>query len=434
MEIGSVIAACCMMSLCAAELSLEERLFRVREAIRCSDLKWTAEITDAARHDADPPIAPADTSALGGETKAESIRVEPPEDLPEFFDWRSQREADWTTPARNQGPCGACWAFVAIAIVEAQLNIFADNPDLNLNLSEQELVSYAGDSGCSGGNEMEALDYILDHGVVDEACLPYQADAQPHPFCHDADERRQRIAEVLRLEGSQPMTPEEIKSALVTRGPVGIMIGANVQHDFKFYTGGIYEPTDTEPSLGAHLVLLVGYDDGEGCWVIKNSWGREWGEDGFARLRYGVCDVEQNAYVAGAHVSSLNLKDGDGDGFYDTATGGDDTDDSDPDIHPGAIYQVFYKDFMTDTKWRRIGDPICAISENIGVLDESAERMRFYCVFLSNPLMRDEDGDGLPDAWKSVPDLRPIRHKGEIGLMWTAIPPSIGVIRNAREP
>lgn len=415
-------------------LSLEERLFRVREAIRRSNLKWKAEITEAAKLDADRPVALADVGTYPCGTENAAVKLVVLADIPESFDWREHRGGDWTTPAKNQGPCGACWAFVAVAIVETQMNIFADNPDLNLDLSEQELISYLGDSGCGGGSEIDALNYIREKGIVDEGCLPYRADDQLYPFCGDADQRRQQIAQVLRIEGSKPMTAEEIKGALVTRGPVGILIGAKVRDDFKFYAGGIYEPTDTEPSLGAHLLLLVGYDDDESCWVIKNSWGRTWGEDGFGRLRYGLCDVEQNAYLAGAEVSSLNLKDSDGDGFYDTATGGDDHDDSNADIHPGGEYQVFYRDFMTDPEWRRIDKPIRAVSTEIGVLDVSAGRMRFYYVMATNPLLRDEDGDGLPDSWKSVPDLRPIRYEEEVGLIWTAVPPSDGITSDARDP
>ena len=418
----------------ARPAKLNERLLWVREAIRRSNLKWKAEITEAAKLDADTPVALADANAYAGETENATVKLEVLADIPESFDWRNHRGGDWTTPARNQGPCGACWAFVAVGIAEAQLKIYADNPDLDLDLSEQELVSYLGDSGCGGGSEIDALNYIREKGVVDEGCLPYRADDQLYPFCDDADARRQQIAQVLRLEGSKPMTPEEIRSALVTRGPVGILIGAKVRNDFKFYAGGVYEPTETEPSLGAHLVLLVGYDDDESCWIIKNSWGTTWGEDGFGRLRYGLCDVEQNAYLAGAEVSSLNLKDSDGDGFCDAATGGDDTDDSNPNIHPGAEYQVFYKNFMTDPEWRRIGEPIRAISAEIGVLDVSAGRMRFYRVQATNPLLRDEDSDGLPDSWKSVPDLRPIRYEEEVGLIWTAIPPSNGVTSDARDP
>lgn len=432
--IATVIAACGTASLRAAELPLEKRLLRVQDAIRRSDLKWKAEITEAAKLDCSRGIARANANLYPDETENKAVKIELLQDLPESFDWRNHRGGDWTTPAKNQGSCGACWAFVAVAIVEAQLNLFADNPDLDLNLSEQELVSYAGDAGCSGGDEMGALDYIRETGIVDEGCLPYRADAQLYPFCEDADARRQWIAGVLRIEGSKPMTPEEIKNALVTKGPVGILIGAKVQNDFKFYTGGVYEPTNTEPSLGAHLVLLIGYDDGESCWVIKNSWGTVWGEDGFARLRYGVCDVEQNAYLAGAEVSSVNLKDSDGDGFYDTATGGDDTDDSNANIHPGAVYQVFYKDFMANPEWRRIGEPIRAVLAEIGVLDVSADRMRFYRVLATAPLFRDDDADGLPDSWQPPPDLRPIRSGQEIGMVWTAVPPSIGFASDAHDP
>jgi len=408
---------------CVSGIRLERRLEQVREGIRQRGLDWKAQMTQVAKLDCRSPPEFPNRELDQGKMPARTVRIEVLEELPESFDWRDHRGEDWTTPARNQGPCGACWAFVAIGIVEAQFNIFANNPHLDLDLSEQELVSFHGDSGCGGGSEMEALGYIRENGIVDEACLPYRADDAQYPFCGDADERRQWIQDALRIEGGKPMTPEEIKSALITKGPVGILIGAKVRNDFKFYAGGIYEPTDAEPSLGAHSLLLVGYDDGDGCWVIKNSWGRQWGEDGFARLRYGICDVEQNGYLRGAEVSSFNLKDSDRDGFFDVATGGDDCDDSDPNVHAGREYQVFYKDSLREAQWRRIDGPIRAVGATTGVLDVSAPRMRFYRVMETSPMMREDDRDGIPDSWRPVAGLKPIRHDGEIGLTWSSVPP-----------
>jgi C1A family cysteine protease len=408
----------------AREAGLEEKLARVQKAICERGLKWRAKMTEVASLEAETEALPLESELCLSEGPARSMRIEVLEELPESFDWRDYRGGDWTTPARNQGRCGACWAFCAVGVVEAQFNIFANNPDLDLDLSEQELISFQGSSGCGGGSEMAALSYIRDTGIVDEGCLPYRADDAQYPFCDDANDRRQWIEEALRIERSDPMTPEEIKSALIANGPVGILIGAKVRNDFKFYAGGIYEPTETEPSLGAHSVLLVGYNDAEGCWVIKNSWSAAWGEEGFARLRYGVCDVEENAYLRGATVSSLNLKDSDGDGFFDVATGGNDYDDSDANVHPGGEYRVFYKDSLTLPEWGMVDARIVAVAAVTGVLDTSADRMRFYRVMEISPLMRDEDGDGIPDSWRPVVGLKPIRYEGDIGLIWESVPPA----------
>ena len=107
--------------------------------------------------------------------------------VPASFDWRTFAGQDWITPVKNQLTCGACWAFSTVGLTEAQQNILAKNPNLDLDLSEQYLVSDCFVSGnCSAGIEGSALEYIRDFGIPDEACYPYRnADSLCSERCSD---------------------------------------------------------------------------------------------------------------------------------------------------------------------------------------------------------------------------------------------------------
>jgi len=94
--------------------------------------------------------------------------------LPSAFDWRNKDSADWTTPVKDQGYCGSCWAFSAVGVTEAQYDIASGNPDLDFDLSEENLVSNCSDAGtCCGGWHEEALKFIKNRGITDEECFPY---------------------------------------------------------------------------------------------------------------------------------------------------------------------------------------------------------------------------------------------------------------------
>ena len=95
---------------------------------------------------------------------------------PSSFDWRNYAGQDWMTSVKDQASCGGCWAFSAVGTTEAVHNIAASDPTLDLNLSEEYLVSdcYADlDQSCCGGWQSEALKFIRDNGIPDEACLPW---------------------------------------------------------------------------------------------------------------------------------------------------------------------------------------------------------------------------------------------------------------------
>ena len=236
--------------------------------------------------------------------------------LPAILDWRAQ---GGVTSVKNQGACGSCWAFSAAAAFESRIKIYS-GPDVNL--SEQAVLSCntVGD-GCNGGWMETAYDIWIDHGAVSEVCMPYhEVDSEPctRESCDVVDD----------LDGYYYIgdTVDDLKTALLN-GPVAAAMA--VCGGFSAYTGGCYEDICTEIN---HGVTIVGWDDtmcgGEGAWIVKNSWGTDWGDEGYVYMKYGTCYIGYGAaalsYTPDQTVHffnhSLVIDDtsGDGDGNIET--------------------------------------------------------------------------------------------------------------------
>ena len=105
------------------------------------------------------------------------------------FSWRDCDGKDWVTPVRNQGACGSCWAFAATGATELMVNLYF-NQQLNLDLSEQQILSCSGAGSCNGGYVPPSLGYIQNNGIVEEDCFPYQAsNLNCTGMCQNATER-----------------------------------------------------------------------------------------------------------------------------------------------------------------------------------------------------------------------------------------------------
>jgi len=211
------------------------------------------------------------------------------------YDWRNKDGKNWMTPVKNQGSCGSCWAFGAVGAVEAKINIDANNPSMDVDLSEQHLVasccSNCGD--CGGGYPTGALNYIKSPGLPNETCFPYKAHNCACAPCDGWEDH------VWTIEDYKPVdhTTDAFKTALRQHGPMVVVI--RVPDDWFYYTGGIYEPVSSSDEVGwaNHCVVLVGYNDPGGYWIIKNSWGPNWGEDGYAKVKYGNLEQYHYGYV-----------------------------------------------------------------------------------------------------------------------------------------
>jgi hypothetical protein len=193
---------------------------------------------------------------------------------------------------------------------EAAHNIGAGSPTLDLDLSEQYLVSDCSNSGsCCGGWPAGALDFIRASGIPDEACMAYVdgtgcscgstcssgctyrtggacSDRTCSNRCSDWATRLTRIASWGWVQADRTA----IRQALVDRGPLVVAMGVGSEFG-GHWEGDVYRCTND--SDANHAVVVAGYDDAGQYWIVKNSWGTSWGSQGYFKVGYGECHIEQ---------------------------------------------------------------------------------------------------------------------------------------------
>ena len=220
------------------------------------------------------------------------VSVNSKNDAPESWNWVDKGVFG---PVKDQGYCGSCWAFSAIGNIEA-LN--AMKTEEYVALSEQQLVDCDTeyDQGCNGGLMEYAFAYLVEKGCMTEKDYPYVG---YDDTCHyDESKVFLRIDSWLMLDTQDE---NEIKEFLYTNGPLAIAINAD---PFQYYTGGIIDEDEwsCDPEGLNHGVVLVGYGNESGVdyWIIRNSWGDYWGEDGYVRVARGKGTCGVNTYVTTA--------------------------------------------------------------------------------------------------------------------------------------
>ena len=225
----------------------------------------------------------------------EKVRKEA-EDLPTTFDWRNQNGVDYVSPVRNQGQCGSCYAFGSMAMLESRLRILTSNT-LQVVLSPQDVVSCSEYSqGCEGGFPyLIAGKYAQDFGTVEESCFPYMG---KDSACNEQKNCLRYYATNYYYVGGYygACNEAQMRLELVRNGPIAVSF--EVYNDFIHYSGGIYNHTGLIDRFNPweitnHVVLIVGYgtEGGVPFWIVKNSWGEEWGEQGYFRILRGVDEV-----------------------------------------------------------------------------------------------------------------------------------------------
>ena len=216
---------------------------------------------------------------------------------PDAFDWR---EKGYVSPVKDQGSCGSCWAFSTVANLEGQ---YYKGKGKMVTLSEQMLVDCdTYDSACNGGLMENTFTWLKENGgIMTDADYPYAGYKQT---CKSDPSKYvdMTITGYKKLGSSSstwdPVDEDEIKEFLYETGPLAVALNAN---PLQTYTGGILDKTSSQCPISGmnHAVTMVGYgsESGKDYWIIKNSWGKSWGEDGYFRIRRGTGCCGINCYI-----------------------------------------------------------------------------------------------------------------------------------------
>jgi KDEL-tailed cysteine endopeptidase len=198
---------------------------------------------------------------------------------PTSIDWRTKGAV---TSVKDQGQCGSCWTFSATGAIEGA---WALAKGQLMNFSEQELVDCAtgisyGSHGCNGGQMDGAFKFVMENGQCSDTSYPYTSGvSKTSGTCQKCS----AVAHISSCYDVKPNDQISLKGA-VSKQPVAIALSADTKV-FQLYKSGVLTSTDCYTSLD-HGVLISGYGEENGLkyWLVKNSWGTTWGDEGYIKI------------------------------------------------------------------------------------------------------------------------------------------------------
>ena len=214
-------------------------------------------------------------------------------DLPDTVDWRTE---GYVTPIKDQGQCGSCWTFSATGAMEGA--VMKSSGSLP-SLSEQNLMDcvHPERDGCDGGSMTSAFKYVISNGIMSESDYPYKAHDSGVNVCNF--EASESVAEMTDYHHVDHGSESALQEAVANVGPISVAIDAS-HHSFQHYHSGVLDSDSCSSSSLDHGVLAVGYGEYHGTpyWLVKNSWGKHWGMEGYIMMRrnhHNMCGIATDA-------------------------------------------------------------------------------------------------------------------------------------------
>lgn len=209
--------------------------------------------------------------------------------------WDS-RLYNWVGPVKDQKQCGSCWDFSGTGICEIAYNKVGIGGGANqFILSEEYSLCCYSNGRCNGDDNTTVLDWAKSRGLPltkdygGYTAAPGTCKWQPAmPLFAITD---WGFASTNDIDSP---TVAEVKAAIMQYGSVGCGVAAD--DSFQDYTGGVFEGSGA--TQVDHDVILIGWEDSTQSWILRNSWGPDWGEQGYMRIKYGVNKVGDEAVWA----------------------------------------------------------------------------------------------------------------------------------------